>query len=156
MEHVPIGAGPQYLARVKVESAKAQAVAQPPSRDPRRWPFVVAVLVVMAFLSVGYLGYREREAKRLASGPTFHTQIATLPEAQRFAKLRYVITDTSFCDRVVRADFVAPNAGGAIWSVSCFDGNQYAVVIQADAHEKPVVMTCDQLARATTCTCWGR
>lgn len=122
----------------------------------RRWPYVVAALAVLAVVWVGYLGMRDKAAERAAKGPTFHDQIKDLPEAQRFQKLRYVITDEHFCDRIVRAEGYEPALGGAIWSVSCYDGHQYAVLVDTDARKPPMALPCDALKKATTYECWSR
>lgn len=127
-----------------------------PSGQSRRWPYILIGVLVIVFLWIGSLGYRAREATRVADGPTLHDQIKALPDAQRFAKLRDVITKTSLCDRIVRADPYEPKIGGAIWSVSCYDGHQYAVLVNQDARVKPTAFTCDQLARASPDACWSR
>lgn len=128
----------------------------PSGRPRRRWPYVVACLAVIAFSWAGYAGYRERKARLRETWPTYHDQVVTLPEARRFASLRYVITDTEQCDRVVRAEFAEIREGGVIWSVSCFDGNQYAIVVGPNPRAKQVVMTCDQLAGGTPYKCWSK
>jgi hypothetical protein len=136
-------------------ATKIQIVAAPaPSRGPRRWPYVLAAVLVIAFLWIGYVGFQEREAQRLAGGLTFHDQIVRLSEGSQFAELRNVIRNEGLCDRIVRASYSQPREGGAIWSVSCFDGHQYAVVVGPDARAKPVPMTCNHLAGATPYTCW--
>lgn len=126
------------------------------AQGSRRWPYVIAALLALAVVWIGYQGIQDKAAKQAANGPTFHDQIKDLPEAQRFEKLRYVITDQQFCDRIIRAEGFEPPTGGAIWSVSCYDGHQYGVLVGTDARKAPTAVPCDALKQATTYECWSR